>query len=143
MKRMITALLTTILSFSVMVGCGDEKPLEEGLKITGISSSLGGVNGNRNSQEFSYAITVENISKETIDIEWLEPAIVENIKSKMAEPTQLRKQIGRELKMGESALVDGKITFDATNMTKEEILRLEIIFGVSAKVEKQEVFIKK
>jgi|LGVF01.1.fsa_nt_gb hypothetical protein len=97
---------------------------EKQLEIHGWTSAIGAVEGNYETQSFSYTIFLTNEKDSLVNIKWIEPILGEKFKNKVIE-NELKININKDIPSKEYIEIEGEIIFDAKGMSKQEIVELE------------------
>jgi hypothetical protein len=107
-------------------GCAARPPQEARLTISGMTSSLGALDDAETTdrQAYGYRIILENRTDVEQMILSIEPRLVDAFRARLLED-DLQLVVGRGLAPGETLEVEGRIAFDATELSKEEILAFE------------------
>lgn len=129
-KKGFLLILATTITF-LLIGCGAEEQKsslgEEGIKITNMVSSMGGVKGeenNFNKQRYSYNLTLHNYDDNNFFINSVEPILGDKIKDRVVEK-DIKVLVNSEIKSKQSLKVSGEIIIYTENLSKEEIDALE------------------
>jgi hypothetical protein len=125
-KRKIIIMLIAIM---MLTACTTNKVSVEqrGIKINGVTTSIGAVDDNvkdSNTQSYKYTIFLTNNEIEDLTILSIEPRLNDRLISRvLSEETlvSVNKIIGSQ----DSLEVTGEIIFDASGLTKEQIIELK------------------
>jgi len=122
---LLMILITILLLFA---GCSRNDALnKQGIDIAGSTSSIGAVGENTNdfdTQSYKYAFTLTNNEAADITIVSAEPVLSEKFLERVSDGDTTI-QVNRVVSQGESIEVTGEIIFDATGLTKEQIVSME------------------
>ena len=92
-----------------------------GIRITGMSTAIGGVKGNTNEQIFSYNLTLLNAEPVDVVVHWIEPVLVEEVSTRVLT-TDRRLIVEKTLAPNTYLEISGKFTFDTEDTTKMQIM---------------------
>jgi hypothetical protein len=112
-------LLYAILPALLLAGCNFTSPVSGGWQTRGATEGLDSVQGKDNWKKFTYRITIENVSKESKEVEWVEPVLKGNLL--LNDPGRsLRKEINQKVGPGQMITLEDSFEFDATNVNLGE-----------------------
>ncbi|WP_134699339.1 hypothetical protein [Ammoniphilus sp. YIM 78166] len=81
-------------------------------------------------QNFGYEITIENVSSVPVDVDYVEPVILNNVKIRLKEETDLRLSINAVMNKNDFITLKRNVLIKADDLTKEEMSSFKIIEGV-------------
>ena len=123
----VILLLTVLLTMVVFTACSpDESDREPGLAINFVTSSLGtaGDTDDTNTQAFTYNLTITN--NDVVEINLLEvKPVLHSPFAELVLQDDISVQVKKAIPAGGSIQVEGTIIFDATGLSKDEILNME------------------
>ena len=123
----IIAIITIVLLTS-SGSCANSKPVKSGLAIPSATSSVGGNTNNPADQIFFYTITLQNTRSTEVTVNYIEPILLDPFATK-AKGNDFRVTVDKSIDPGATIEISGEIQFDATGMTKEEIMAMQPFFG--------------
>ncbi|MDD4495005.1 MAG: hypothetical protein PHV32_11800 [Eubacteriales bacterium] len=121
---LLLSILLTIIAFTAC--SSDESDREPGLAIYSLHSSIGSVGDTDdiNTQAFTYTLTITNNDIVEINLLEVKPVLCSPF-AEIVLNDDLSVQVKKVIPAGESISVEGLIIFDATGLSKEEILDME------------------
>lgn len=116
------AFIAGILVVLVPLMLTAEPATVEELRITESSAAIGALSGNDTDQQvYSYSFVLYNGRGQTVNISMAEPVFTENISDRiLTEDTSV--MVNESLTPGSSILVEESFVFDASGLSKEEIV---------------------
>jgi len=100
----------------------------EGLRITGVSSSIGSESGNPDQQVISYNVTIDNPGGNTITLLWLEPVLQDSLSGRAAGPG-LRHAVNEVIGPNSQVDIHGQVTLNTNGLTKSSITQSGSLFS--------------
>jgi len=104
----------------MLTSCSSANTPPAGIQVTDLTVAISGVDGSGEQQVVSYEITLQNSSQNDVIVRWIEPVLNENISSRLAGDSP-RQSIDKTLGANSSLLINGRITLNTSDVTKEEI----------------------
>jgi hypothetical protein len=108
------------LAIFLLAGCSPADAVSAGMQVTDLTVAVGGADDSGEQQVVSYEITLQNSSQNDVIVRWIEPVLNENISSRLAGDSP-RQSIDKTLGANSSLLINGRITLNTSDVTKEEI----------------------
>ena len=122
------SIITLIFVLLIFAACSKDIAMNKpGVEINSITSSIGAVGENINdfeTQSFKYTITLTNNEAADIRIVSVKPVLSEGFIERVSDEDTIV-QVNKLIPQGSSLDVTGEIIFDATGLTKEQIVSLE------------------
>lgn len=121
----IIAFISGILVVMVPLMLTAEPATSEELRIAESSAAIGALSENvTDRQVYSYSFLLYNGRGQTVNVSVAKPVFTEGISDRIiTEDTSVT--VNESLTSGSSILVEGSFVFDASGLTKEEIVSLE------------------
>jgi hypothetical protein len=131
MKKIGLFIIPLILLL-VLTGCiSSQARGPAGLQITGMSSSIGGVEGQLAKQKFNYTFTVQNNGSQEIFIQSMSPVLSTSIAGKVLNE-QISVPVNKAIAPEQRIDISDELWLDTRNLSKEEIVALEpFITGIN------------
>jgi hypothetical protein len=122
-------IITILISIMLLTACTTNKLSVEqrGIEINGVTTSIGAVDDNVkdfDTQSYKYTIFLTNNDKEELTILSIEPTLNSKLISRILSEETLV-SVNKTIRSEESLEVTGEIIFDASGLTKEEIIELK------------------
>ena len=123
-QKLFMITLLVLIATGCAPGSSRTPQTESGLLINGLSSSIGGEDGDTSTQVFSYQVTLQNNSRQEVLIQSVEPVLSDQFVEKILNE-DLVVQVGQVLPANTYIEVRGEFRFDAAGLSKEEIVEME------------------
>ncbi len=115
---MVTLLALCCLSSVACTGSGDSPSV---IQIVGGTVSIGGNEENTEHQTLRFKWQVKNNNAEEVLLQWVQPNLSDELANRLLTE-DVKVNVGKVVSPGESIEVEGAITFDASGLSKQEIL---------------------
>ncbi len=118
--RLFTFLvLSAILPSLLLAGCNFSSPVSGGWKTRSATEGLEIMANKDNWKKFTYRVTLENVSGEPLEVEWVEPVLKGNLL--LNDPGRsLRKEIAQTVDKGQRITLEDSFEFNAKNVNLGE-----------------------
>lgn len=124
-RKIIAIIISTMLLTACTTNKSSAKQL--GIEISSITTSIGAVEDNVkdfNKQSYKYTIYLTNNEKEDLTILSIEPTLNSKLNSRILSE-EILVSVNKTIRSQESLEITGELIFDASGLTKEEIIELE------------------
>ncbi len=127
MKKRI--IITNLIVITLLTACSTNNTTvkKSGIEINAITTSIGAVKNNTNdfnAQSYKYTITLTNNDIEDLAILSVQPTINSKLVTRVLN-TETLIHVNKTIVSEDSLEITGEIIFDASDLTKEQIIELE------------------
>jgi hypothetical protein len=123
MKKIVFLIMLSTLLLSAAACSSPQAKSTEGLKITGLSTSIGSSDSGTDVQTYSYMFTLQNDGNNEFQIQWVEPVISEAFASKVLD-NDLKVAVDKVVSSKQYISISGQFHIDARGLSKEDILKI-------------------
>ncbi|MCM3747695.1 hypothetical protein M3223_10035 [Paenibacillus pasadenensis] len=107
--------LILLLSALFVAGCNFTSPVTEGWKSISATEGLDNIPGKEKWKKVTYRVTLQNVSGETQEVEWVEPVLKSNLL--LNDPDRsLRTELVQTVENNGRLVIENVIEFDAKNV---------------------------
>lgn len=130
---LIILTLLSLCSIS-LAACTDSDMPSPAITISYGSTSVGSDEGNTDRQTMTFLWDLKNNSSEEVLLQWVQPDPSDELTGRLlTEDTRIN--VGKVIDAGETIAVEGAFTFDASGLTKDEIVEKCFITGMTVSTE--------
>ncbi len=140
---LIFLLVLDIILFVELKENSNSSQAEDGLKIVSVTEVLGPIDSTNNTsiQSFTYDFVLYNEKNGEIHLDSVEPIFTKDILARVL--TENHEIIGNKTINSNSTIcVKGQVEFNASGLSKEQILNLDYINGINVTSTKTLLFLK-
>lgn len=142
-RNILLFLLVLAILFNGFKENSNSSQAEDGLKIVAATVVLGSIDSANNTsiQSFNYDFVLYNEENEQIHLDSVEPIFTKDLSARVL--TENHKIIGNKTISPNSTIrVEGQVEFNASGLSKEQILNLDHIYSINVTSTKTLLFPK-